>query len=67
MITTLDNVTLKRGQAAWEIGVTTGSIHKPTRSIVHGQSAGRLANPDRCWADYDECLKECDKLNQRSC
>lgn len=62
MVTTKDNIICKRGDRVWEIGVSQEG-YRPTMSTVHGQGAGRLVNPARCWKDYNGCLLECNKLN----
>jgi len=63
MIKTLDNHTLKRGETAWEVGVTNSGEYRPTRGVVHG-GHNDITNPDKCWKDYDLCKTECDKLNE---
>lgn len=61
MITTLDNFICKRGERVWEIGISKEG-YRPTMSVVHGMK-NRVVNPDKCWKDYNECIKECDKKN----
>ncbi len=64
MITTLDKHTCKRGDRVWEIG-TTGKQYQPTASWVYSMAASkRLTNENRCWKLYENCQKECDRLNQ---
>lgn len=61
MITTLDKVKCKRGETVWEVGISSEG-YRPTRSIVHGLHGG-VANPKRCWKDYEQALKYCEQLN----
>jgi len=62
MITTLDGVTVKRGQTVWEIGVSIKGVYKPTMSRLYSHSNG-VTNPNRCWRSYLSCEAECDRLN----
>ena len=64
MITTLDNVKLKRGQHAWEVGVTVDGEYRPTRGTIQTGS-NDITNPNKCWSNWELCKEECDRLNKR--
>ena len=62
MITTIEGVVKKKFDKVWEVGwCSSAQIYKPTLSKVHVGIG--VANPDRCWSLYENCLKECDIYN----
>lgn len=68
MITTVDGIKCKKGEKVWEIGVLFNNgigTYKPTLSVYLG-SKNRLANEDKCWKSYSECIKECAKMNNEN-
>lgn len=64
MIITVDLVTLKKGEFAFEIGVSDKGQYLPVRGIVHGRGTSAIQNEGRCWYDYNLCLSECKKLHE---
>jgi hypothetical protein len=59
MITTIDGVTLKKGQKCWIIGGTKGKF-KPVRDVCYGDEV------EGCQLYYQKCVCkiQCDLMNK---
>lgn len=61
---TLDGVKLKRGDPAWEVGITLKGAYRPTMGYYLSTTTP-IFKLDGCWSDYLKCKKECAILNRR--
>lgn len=64
MIVTLDGFKLKKGDHAWEIGITTEGVYTPTRG-TYGSSKDPIHFEDKCWKSYRLCKQKCDEKNHK--
>lgn len=62
-LTTKDGITLKRGDYAWEVGVTTKGVYQPTRSR-YGVGEFQVLKKDECFGLWENCQRLCEEMNK---
>lgn len=64
MVITEDGFKAKRGEIMWAIGLDWDTRkYRPFRVKAHSRSADYNHDGLKVWKERDNCLTECDKLN----